>query len=190
MARSRTRSPQASPGPTSTRAAPTSSKQIEMGLYGALIVRPTIGANFAYDSTTQFDPAREYMLLLAEIDPDLHHAVETGGTYDFNAAPQPLLHDQRPRVPGHHPGQRLRALPEPAVRRAGAAPAVRRQHQPPAGADPDAQRGRRSTTRSTRTATTTSRSPRTDGCCSARAGAAPRPSTSARRSAPARPRTS
>ena len=60
------------------------SKQIEMGLYGALIVRPSLGANFAYDGTTQFDPAREYMLLLAEVDPDLHKAVETNTTYDFN----------------------------------------------------------------------------------------------------------
>ncbi|HSS08902.1 MAG TPA: multicopper oxidase domain-containing protein, partial [Acidimicrobiales bacterium] len=61
------------------------SKQIEMGLYGALIVRPTAGANYAYDASTSFDPAREYLLLLSEIDPDLHHAVEMGGTYDFNA---------------------------------------------------------------------------------------------------------
>ena len=62
------------------------SKQVEMGLYGALIVRPATGANFAYNSGgTQFDPAREFMLLFAEIDPDLHHAVETGGTYDINA---------------------------------------------------------------------------------------------------------
>ena len=62
-------------------------KQVEMGLYGALVVRPTTaGAGFAYDSAaTAFDPAREYLLLLNEIDPDLHHAVETGGTYDVNA---------------------------------------------------------------------------------------------------------
>ena len=55
-----------------------------MGLYGALIVRPSAGANLAYDAATQFDPTREYLLLLAEVDPDLHHAVETGGAYDFN----------------------------------------------------------------------------------------------------------
>lgn len=60
------------------------SKQVEMGLYGALVVRPALHANWAYNSsTTQFDPAREYLLLLAEIDPALHHAVEVGGTYDF-----------------------------------------------------------------------------------------------------------
>jgi len=61
------------------------SKQIQMGLYGALIVRPTLGANYAYNAATQFDPSREYLLLLSEIDPALHHAVETSGTYDFNA---------------------------------------------------------------------------------------------------------
>jgi hypothetical protein len=62
------------------------SKQVEMGLYGALVVRPAAGPNFAYNSAaTQFDPSREYLLLLNEIDPDLHHAVETGGTYDINA---------------------------------------------------------------------------------------------------------
>ena len=57
-----------------------------MGLYGALIVRPTgtgSGPNYAYShGSTQFDGSREYLLLLSEIDPDLHHAVETGGTYD------------------------------------------------------------------------------------------------------------
>ena len=49
-------------------------------------MRPTLGAELRLRrAATQFDPRREYLLLLAEIDPDLHHAVETGGTYDFNA---------------------------------------------------------------------------------------------------------
>jgi hypothetical protein len=61
-------------------------KQVEMGLYGALIVRPSAGAGFAYNAaSTQFDPSREYLLLLAEIDPELHHAVELGQPYNFNA---------------------------------------------------------------------------------------------------------
>ena len=60
------------------------SKQVEMGLYGALVVRPSGHPNYAYDSpSTQFDPAREYLLVLGEIDSALHHAVETGATYDF-----------------------------------------------------------------------------------------------------------
>ena len=59
------------------------SKQVEMGLYGALVVRPSSGPNFAYGATTEFDPAREFLLVLGELDPDLHHAVETGGEYDI-----------------------------------------------------------------------------------------------------------
>ena len=60
------------------------SKQVEMGLYGALVIRPSAGATFAYDaSSTEFGSGLEFMLILAEIDPALHHAVETGGTYDF-----------------------------------------------------------------------------------------------------------
>src|SRR5690242_13539534 len=67
-------------------------KQVEMGLYGALVVRPNTttcpavgGTNCAYGASTRYDSGREYLLLLGEIDPVLHHAVETGGTYDFNA---------------------------------------------------------------------------------------------------------
>jgi Multicopper oxidase len=60
-------------------------KQVEMGLYGALVVYPSAAHHDqAYGSTTAFDTSREYVLLLAEIDPVLHHAVETGGAYDFN----------------------------------------------------------------------------------------------------------
>jgi FtsP/CotA-like multicopper oxidase with cupredoxin domain len=62
------------------------SKQLEMGLYGALVVRPTGAPDQAYGSAaTRFDTSQEYLILLNDIDPDLHHAVETGGTYDFNA---------------------------------------------------------------------------------------------------------
>ncbi|HKD98893.1 MAG TPA: multicopper oxidase domain-containing protein [Micromonosporaceae bacterium] len=62
------------------------SKQIEMGLYGALVVRPSGTPDRAYPASyTQFDTGREFLLLLADIDPDLHYAVETGGTYDINA---------------------------------------------------------------------------------------------------------
>jgi len=60
-------------------------KQVQMGLYGALVVRPSMGANFAYnDAATQFNPNREYLLLLHDIDPDLHRAVERGRPYDVN----------------------------------------------------------------------------------------------------------
>jgi FtsP/CotA-like multicopper oxidase with cupredoxin domain len=69
-------------------------KQVEMGLVGALVVRPNAtncpvvaGTDCAYGPATRFDAKREFLLLLNEIDPDLHHAVEVGGTaaYDVNA---------------------------------------------------------------------------------------------------------
>jgi FtsP/CotA-like multicopper oxidase with cupredoxin domain len=60
-------------------------KQVQMGLYGALIVRPALGANYAYnDASTEFDPNREYLLVLNEIDPALHRAVQRGRPYDFS----------------------------------------------------------------------------------------------------------
>jgi FtsP/CotA-like multicopper oxidase with cupredoxin domain len=68
-------------------------KQVEMGLYGALVVRPNAATcapqpntDCAYGGSTRFDSKREYLLLLAEIDPVLHHTVELNptGPYDFN----------------------------------------------------------------------------------------------------------
>ncbi len=59
-------------------------KQVHMGLFGALIVRPALGANYIFDwNFTQFNPANDYMMLLSEIDPDLHWAVEQGYAYDI-----------------------------------------------------------------------------------------------------------
>ncbi len=71
------------------------SKQVEMGLYGALVVRPSLGPGFAYDATTAFDPSHEFLILLSDFDTDLHHAVEVGGAYDFN-----LLHNRYYAVNG------------------------------------------------------------------------------------------
>jgi FtsP/CotA-like multicopper oxidase with cupredoxin domain len=52
-------------------------KQVEMGLYGAIIVRPTMGDDYAYnDAATQFDPDQEYLILIHDIDPALHQVVE------------------------------------------------------------------------------------------------------------------
>ncbi|MEZ4679302.1 MAG: multicopper oxidase domain-containing protein [Caldilineaceae bacterium] len=51
-------------------------KQVRMGLFGALIVRPTMGADFAYNrGDSKFTPSEEFMVLLSEIDPYLHQAV-------------------------------------------------------------------------------------------------------------------
>ena len=48
--------------------------QLEMGLFGALIVRPSAATNQAYEHAgTRFD--REHLLMLSEIDPAWHEAV-------------------------------------------------------------------------------------------------------------------
>jgi FtsP/CotA-like multicopper oxidase with cupredoxin domain len=57
-------------------------KQVQMGLYGALVVRPTLGASYAYGIDSQFNPTTEYVLLLSELDPALHQAVERGQPYN------------------------------------------------------------------------------------------------------------
>lgn len=72
-------------------------KQVRMGLFGALIVRPTMGAAFMYNradsrfttnelfsnaaAATPVD--EEYMVLLSEIDPYQHQAVELGTAFDL-----------------------------------------------------------------------------------------------------------
>jgi FtsP/CotA-like multicopper oxidase with cupredoxin domain len=66
-------------------------KQVRMGLFGALIVRPSLGANFANNRPdSQFNPDTEFMVLLSEIDPYLNLAVErqvvNGQPYTFNMA--------------------------------------------------------------------------------------------------------
>jgi FtsP/CotA-like multicopper oxidase with cupredoxin domain len=60
-------------------------KQVHMGLFGALIVRPTMGANFAYNrADSQFTPTEEFMVLLSEIDPYQHWAAESGTPFNLN----------------------------------------------------------------------------------------------------------
>ena len=51
--------------------------QVEMGLVGALIVRPALGPNYAYNhADTMFD--HEFLYLLTEMDPVIHRQVEYG----------------------------------------------------------------------------------------------------------------
>lgn len=67
-------------------------KQVNMGLFGALIIRPAAHPDWAYNETagalgeytTQFNPSTEYVMLLSEIDPMLHMAVEQGLPYNMN----------------------------------------------------------------------------------------------------------
>ncbi len=75
-------------------------KQVQMGLFGALVVRPSMGASFAYnDGSTQFNPGAEFLILLSEIDPTLHARAEAGQGVQHEQLPPALLDDQRPRVP-------------------------------------------------------------------------------------------
>jgi FtsP/CotA-like multicopper oxidase with cupredoxin domain len=58
-------------------------KQREMGLYGALVVRPAGSAGQANTrGDSAFDLGHEYLYLLSEIDPNLHLAVERKQAYD------------------------------------------------------------------------------------------------------------
>jgi len=60
-------------------------KQVRMGLFGALVVRPTMGANFVYNrADSRFTPTEEFMVLLSEIDPYQHQAAEQGTSFNLN----------------------------------------------------------------------------------------------------------
>ncbi len=60
-------------------------KQVGMGLFGALIVRPSMGANFMYNrADSQFTPGEEFLVLLSEIDPYQHQAAEQGKSFNLN----------------------------------------------------------------------------------------------------------
>jgi FtsP/CotA-like multicopper oxidase with cupredoxin domain len=60
-------------------------KQVGMGLFGALIVRPALGADHAYNrGDSQFTPEEEFLVLLSEIDPYQHQAAENGLPYNLD----------------------------------------------------------------------------------------------------------
>lgn len=51
--------------------------QVPMGLFGALVVRPAGHPDWMYDdASTAFNPSREYISLLSEVDPALSTAME------------------------------------------------------------------------------------------------------------------
>jgi hypothetical protein len=59
-------------------------KQVRMGLFGALIVRPSLGANFANNRLdSKFNPDTEFLVLLSEIDPYLNQAAERGRSFNM-----------------------------------------------------------------------------------------------------------
>jgi FtsP/CotA-like multicopper oxidase with cupredoxin domain len=61
-------------------------KQVQMGMYGALVVRPSGHPDQVNGRTdSQFSPTHEYVFLLSEVDPDLHLAVERKQPIEWNA---------------------------------------------------------------------------------------------------------
>lgn len=59
-------------------------KQVRMGLFGALVVRPALGADHAYDrADSRFTPSEEFMVLLSELDPYQHQAAEAGRVFNL-----------------------------------------------------------------------------------------------------------
>jgi FtsP/CotA-like multicopper oxidase with cupredoxin domain len=60
-------------------------KQQQMGLFGALVVRPKGHPDRESDrADSAFDPAHEYLYLLSEVDPDAHLAVERRRAFNWN----------------------------------------------------------------------------------------------------------
>ncbi|MGN6299566.1 MAG: multicopper oxidase domain-containing protein [Angustibacter sp.] len=58
-------------------------KQVQMGLYGALVVRPAGHPDWVNDRPdSAFNPAKDYVFLLSEIAPDVHLLVERGQAVD------------------------------------------------------------------------------------------------------------
>ncbi len=92
-------------------------KQVQMGLYGAIIVRPCdyepheTGLCTAYGTGTGTEFDREYLLVLSEVDPAFHQAVKQGRDYDTRqfkprywmingrCAPDTMLPDYTPQLP-------------------------------------------------------------------------------------------
>jgi FtsP/CotA-like multicopper oxidase with cupredoxin domain len=75
-----------SPGTYLYESGTDADKQVQMGLYGALVVRPAGHPEQVNDRTdSQFNPSHEYLFLLSEVDPALHLAVEHGDPVDENS---------------------------------------------------------------------------------------------------------
>lgn len=103
-------------------------KQVRMGLFGALIVRPSLGADFVYNRTdSRFTPTEEFLLLLSEIDPYQHMAAEDGVPFDLTTYhprywlvngrnfPDTIADNFAPWVPTQPYGSLARVYPYDAV---------------------------------------------------------------------------
>lgn len=59
--------------------------QVQMGLFGALVVRPLNRPGWAYNNEmSAFNPNTEFIQMLSEIDPVMHSKVQAGESFDFN----------------------------------------------------------------------------------------------------------
>ena len=75
----------ANPGSYIYESGTSPQKQVRMGLFGALVVRPTAGADQMYSrADSKFTPSEEFMVLLSEIDPYQHEAVERKQPFNLN----------------------------------------------------------------------------------------------------------
>jgi len=60
-------------------------QQVGMGLFGALIVRPAMGANFLYNrADSRFTPEEDFLAMLSEVDPYQHQAVQMNKAFNMN----------------------------------------------------------------------------------------------------------
>jgi FtsP/CotA-like multicopper oxidase with cupredoxin domain len=103
-------------------------KQQQMGLYGALVVRPAGHANQVNDrADSAFTNGKEYVYLLSEIDPDVHLAVERNQPIDLNGSksryflingrsmPDTLAPNNAPWLPGQPYGALVHIKPYDAA---------------------------------------------------------------------------
>jgi FtsP/CotA-like multicopper oxidase with cupredoxin domain len=103
-------------------------KQLQMGLYGALVVRPAGHPNQVNDrADSAFANGKEYVYLLSELDPDVHLAVERNQPVNVNASksryfmingrsmPDTLAPNNAPWLPGQPYGALVHIKPYDAA---------------------------------------------------------------------------
>jgi FtsP/CotA-like multicopper oxidase with cupredoxin domain len=106
--------------------------QTQMGLYGALVVRPAAGANYVYDDQNSAAPSRfanskEFVHILSELDPQIHLTVERGRTVNWanyrpryfmingRSMPDTLSPNHSPFLPGQPYGAMVHIEPYDAT---------------------------------------------------------------------------
>jgi hypothetical protein len=110
-------------------------KQREMGLYGALVVRP-VGAPKQANADASSAFSKEFLYLVSSVDPNLHSAVELGRKYDYTnitaryffingrSMPDTLAPNNAAWLPAQPYGALLHISADPATGAARHAPAL------------------------------------------------------------------